>query len=377
MRRVNIDSEWINQHRAAYSAVTREIVDLLSNGENVSLGSCQSLDIVGISWAKDYFKMLKTIQDSNDLLIATPDILQRAITKEEGFLISVGYCKKEGRICVDKALPKDEQERRRSALRNVRNLCSRIFDYDLFVHAETYESDRANHNYNRIKTKNGWGGDSFREVLNVKYCLYCNIDDVLMHNLERDIGGERKDSVAHTGFDHYFEKSLYPYLALSIYNLIPCCDRCNQKYKTQAIMDISRHSHPYVHDFHSLMEFDVEFDKLRQIQGVPKEVPLTLKKRGRDSREENLADGFSKTIGLCSIYRHRAVDETMHVVRVMDQRLSDFQDYNVRRKDKYWIARRNTTDFMFDLSAEEINGHRCAKLTSDLVDAYCRRCVIV
>lgn len=375
MRRVSIDSKWINEHRIAYSEIIGEIVDLLSNGEAVSLGNFVSSEIAHVSWAKDYFKMLKTILDDNDLLVATPDILQSAINKEERFLLSRGYLKNGERICVDRDLSKAGQEQQSLALQNIRELCSRIFDYDLFVNSETYKIDGANHSYVRVKNKNGWGGDSFRNVLNVNYCLYCNIDDVQNHRLERHIGGKEIDSVSHVGFDHYFKKSLYPYLALSIYNLIPCCDRCNQKYKTRAIMDISRYSHPYVNDFHNLMEFDVEFDKLRQIQGNPKEVPLALNKRGRNAREEDLANNFSNVIGLRSIYRHRAVAETLHVVRAMDQRLSDFSDYRVRRKDKLWIDRKNNADFMFDLSEEQINNHRCAKLKIDLVNAYCRRCV--
>lgn len=55
--------------------------------------------------------------------------------------------------------------------------------------------------------------------LNIKACPYCNAQFTV--------------SIGKTGkvlchFDHVYPKSDYPFLALSIYNLIPCCSYCNQ-----------------------------------------------------------------------------------------------------------------------------------------------------
>ena len=64
---------------------------------------------------------------------------------------------------------------------------------------------------NRILGK-AWG-----EKIGVKICPYCNRSYIF--TLKN--GGTRPQ------YDHFFPKSLYPYLALSMYNLIPCCPVCN------------------------------------------------------------------------------------------------------------------------------------------------------
>ena len=55
--------------------------------------------------------------------------------------------------------------------------------------------------------------------LDQKICPYCNMGYL---NVIR--GNERSYRAA---FDHYFPKSKYPYLAISLFNLIPACDTCN------------------------------------------------------------------------------------------------------------------------------------------------------
>ena len=55
--------------------------------------------------------------------------------------------------------------------------------------------------------------------LGIKACPYCNAQYTI------SIG---KTGKALCHFDHVYPKSDYPFLALSIYNLIPCCNYCNQ-----------------------------------------------------------------------------------------------------------------------------------------------------
>ena len=60
-------------------------------------------------------------------------------------------------------------------------------------------------------------GKSWAEKIGVKICPYCNRNYIFTLN----------DSGVRPQYDHFFPKSLYPYLALSMYNLIPCCAICN------------------------------------------------------------------------------------------------------------------------------------------------------
>lgn len=60
-------------------------------------------------------------------------------------------------------------------------------------------------------------GKQWAEKIGVTICPYCN----------RSYIYTLKQASVRPQYDHYFPKSLYPYLALSMYNLIPCCAICN------------------------------------------------------------------------------------------------------------------------------------------------------
>lgn len=75
------------------------------------------------------------------------------------------------------------------------------------------------------------------EDLNLKYCPMCNISaiDKITH-----------DNITHIpAFDHFLSKSRYPFLSLSLYNLIPCCHTCNSVFKLNKETFSPPHSNPY------------------------------------------------------------------------------------------------------------------------------------
>lgn len=60
-------------------------------------------------------------------------------------------------------------------------------------------------------------GRTWAEMVGVTVCPYCNRSYIFVSSKK----GTRPQ------YDHFFPKSKYPYLALSMYNLIPCCAVCN------------------------------------------------------------------------------------------------------------------------------------------------------
>ena len=65
----------------------------------------------------------------------------------------------------------------------------------------------------------------FEKYVEVHTCYYCNIDHI---NVFNDFKGESKNGFT---LDHFIDKGTYPYLALSLYNLVPSCYTCNSKIK--------------------------------------------------------------------------------------------------------------------------------------------------
>lgn len=87
------------------------------------------------------------------------------------------------------------------------------------------------------------------DYLNIKACLYCNSQYTLVVE-------QGKSKIAKLQFDHFFPKSLYPYLSISLYNLIPSCASCNHS-KLDTFYNLNDFTHPYLESFHKLFNFSI------------------------------------------------------------------------------------------------------------------------
>lgn len=77
-------------------------------------------------------------------------------------------------------------------------------------------------------------------------CVYCNRQYAF--TIEKGTGSNKDERLARPAFDHWFDKSTYPLMSLSLCNLIPSCTICNSSIKGQTNFDLSTHTHPYVHE---------------------------------------------------------------------------------------------------------------------------------
>jgi hypothetical protein len=62
----------------------------------------------------------------------------------------------------------------------------------------------------------------FKKHFDFKTCFYCNQNFISNFEIEGKL-----DTKSTFQLDHFYDKATYPYLALSFYNLIPCCATCN------------------------------------------------------------------------------------------------------------------------------------------------------
>lgn len=86
--------------------------------------------------------------------------------------------------------------------------------------------------------------------LNIPTCVYCN-----RIYTKTVIDKKNKKPYTRPTFDHWFAQSKYPIFALSFYNLIPCCNICNN-IKSNKEMTLSENFHPYYNDGQNL---DIKF----------------------------------------------------------------------------------------------------------------------
>jgi 5-methylcytosine-specific restriction endonuclease McrA len=81
----------------------------------------------------------------------------------------------------------------------------------------------------------------------ITVCPYCNRNYIFNF--------QKKSSLEATAqLDHFFDKSRYPYFAVSIYNLVPSCPTCNQR-KSKKQNDIY---HPFIESFNKDVKFKLQ-----------------------------------------------------------------------------------------------------------------------
>ena len=127
----------------------------------------------------------------NDILTKTPDIL------------SATYIKDIEKLFPDFVTDKGKVGKRNQTFSQVREVA-----YTIFV----------TNGYEKLKRK-----AEFYAALDVKVCPYCN--RCLIEPIND--GADKKTVVGE--LDHFYCKSKYPYLAVSLYNLVPSCGICNGK----------------------------------------------------------------------------------------------------------------------------------------------------
>lgn len=95
------------------------------------------------------------------------------------------------------------------------------------------------------------------EYLNIKCCPYCNLHYTLLTYEEME--DEEKEKITSFQFDHFFDKSSYPLLSMSLYNLVPSCANCNHSKRND---HLTLNSHPYMSDICENFRFDIAEGKL-------------------------------------------------------------------------------------------------------------------
>lgn len=98
---------------------------------------------------------------------------------------------------------------------------------------------------------NGWCGAELINNLGIKVCPYCNRTYIDLYRINAN--GKIKSNAQ---IDHFYSKDKYPYLALSLYNLIPSCSSCNHSKGN----DQREVVYPYTEQFGNEVKFTTEFE---------------------------------------------------------------------------------------------------------------------
>lgn len=129
--------------------------------------------------------------------------------------------------------------------------------------------------------------------LNVKSCPYCNMHYTLFAESE----DMKKKEIAKFQFDHFFGKAEYPFLSMSIFNLIPSCSLCNQG---KSSIKLSLKFHPYESAICDQFHFEADKAFVLYIGGKQDRIEIKMEPDMASAAE---LKAFQEMFNIKSLYR--------------------------------------------------------------------------
>lgn len=215
--------------------------------------------------------------------------------------------------------------------KEIKNILDTILNYEGFYKGKQIE-------------KKLWNRHEFVVSLGIRVCPYCN---------RQYITSYYEDSEKTTAdVDHYYPKSLYPFLQMNIYNMIPSCNVCNSKTKRDNDM---RHLYPYIDSSESLC-FGLLLNSVENMYSGVSDIFLETNGNFR-------AENSIRVFKLCEIYQaHR---------REAGEVLDHVKNYAVMN-DKYYIKtmgidfEKEIYNMWFDFMSKTPNDEPLIKLKQDI-----------
>ncbi|WP_210490341.1 hypothetical protein [Rufibacter aurantiacus] len=192
---------------------------------------------------KEGLFIITLIKNFKKIITSKPDELQTLANLIEPLLNDV---------LEEKKSTKSTKEAKTEAVKEYKKNLLEIFNYKKFT------TDSPNYK-----------SYTLAEALQVDVCPYCNRQYTFTLNT--------KSGKTRPEFDHFFNKSTYPFFALSFYNLIPSCHICNSNLKGSTNFQNDTHLNPYVACFDKVLQFSIDVTKADFINGVKKDYTISLK----------------------------------------------------------------------------------------------------
>ena len=378
MVRINIDEKLRRLHQKTYGPAIRKMLNALyeigDKDEMQALLVCAGVSIAeageiaqaAVSCeAKGYLDIFRKAQSGD------PDEIDKSIlTGPVEYLVDL--------MAQEAALRCRWYGKYDAQIDVVKDMLLRVFDYDAFRDGKTVEFKDGQGLvwHSHVAHKSQWGGYQFIKGLNVSICPYCGADTVYAFEIKEvsKTPVRKKLSLRYvphkSALDHYYSHEEYPYLGMSLYNLVPCCFRCNSQLKNQSQMIWQYHAHPYVDSVHDVLRFHVsrvDCDKIRSKDGDDDyEMNLIPRYLGGKRAESNRAMHLMQDVF--------QTDAIYHDLFANDVRNVLYKLATITENSEDWYAKLLKMDrhllWGFDLDANRILENRFGKLTIDLVDEW-------
>ena len=226
--------------------------------------------------------------------------------------------------------------------------------------------------YDKFPNHTGeWNRHKLLSLMEIEVCPYCQRNYI--SNFE-----ENDDKRTTADLDHFYPKSLYPFLALSLYNFIPSCQICNSRFK--GTKDTYNSVYPYEESFDDLgAKFKTSKEIIYEILGEKDanffvEIDYkNLKNKDREKVEKSI-----KHLGLDKVYKKSHNQYIKDLLDNIEKYPKNYLESCVEILDEYYKdknKKEKIIKYFIDIVKEPCrkrieNGEPLAKLTKDILDEF-------
>lgn len=218
--------------------------------------------------------------------------------------------------------------------------------------------------------KKGGGIPLIKAALkHMRYCPYCNAD--MVYTIKCD----DNDKTYKSAFDHFYPRSRYPFLGLSLYNLIPACDRCNSKFKLGMYKEVLGTFNPYLDDVDSETRFVLIglTNEIRQGNESADALRIQLEPKPASSNDVYTAlENYQSLFRIDDVYSQLYQDAAVETLQKGELINESYRD----EIKAHFLSAGICADLVkiilgTPLKRKEINRHHIAKFKLDLLEQYC------
>lgn len=206
------------------------------------------------------------------------------------------------------------------------------------------------------------------QELGVDCCPYCNRNYTMSHKHNYDLI-KKENKYVFPSFDHFYPKETYPLLALSFYNLIPCCNACNSDYKgARDPNDINKSDykilHPYTDFKNDHFSFDFIPEEYEDLVGKNKKIDLKINYKNNFIRSD-----LEKSIKFFGILENYSNHRDM-IQDIIDKKITFSDRYLSIIQSTYGLDFQTTYKMLFEVHYDDEKLFKLpfSKLKKDVYD---------
>ena len=225
--------------------------------------------------------------------------------------------------------------------------------------------------YKKLLDNKDWNRHKLLSLMEIEVCPYCQRNYIT--NYKKD--NEEKITA---DLDHFYPKSLYPFLALSLYNFIPSCQICNSRFKGSK--DTYNSVYPYEESFDDLgAKFKTSKEIIYEILGE-KDLEFFVNidyGNLKDKYNEKIQNSISN-LGLDKVYKKSHNQYIKDLLDNIEKYPKNYLESCVEILDEYYKdenEKEKIIRYFIDIVKEPYrkrieNGEPLAKLTKDILDEF-------